>query len=52
MAQAKPKNFFKLRSFWNIIKKKKKFDKVYLPDPVLRAALMGYGVLRGTEIRG
>lgn len=46
-----PRNFFKLKSFWNIIKKKKKFDRIYAGDPVLRAALSGYRFFRGAEIR-
>ena len=45
-----PKNSFKLRSFWNIIKKKKKFDRIYSGSPVLRAALSGYRFLRGCDI--
>lgn len=46
-----PRNFFKLKSFWNIIKKKKKFDRIYAGDPVLSAALKGYRFLRGAEIK-
>jgi len=46
-----PRNFFKLKSFWNIIKKKKKFDRIYAGDPVLSAALRGYRFLRGAEIK-
>ena len=45
-----PKNFFKLKSFWNIIKKKKKFDRIYANDPAMRAALAGYRLLRGCEV--
>ncbi|MFA5336186.1 MAG: glycosyltransferase family 2 protein [Candidatus Omnitrophota bacterium] len=52
MAQAKPKNFFKLRSFWNIIKKKKKFDRIYSANPALRAALTAYGILRNSTVKG
>lgn len=47
-----PRNFFKLKSFWNIIKKKKKFDRIYAGDPVLSAALTGYRFFRGAEIKG
>ena len=46
-----PRNFFKLKSFWNIIKKKKKFDRIYAGDPALRAALRGYRFFRGAEIK-
>jgi GT2 family glycosyltransferase len=52
MEQKRAKNFFKLRSFWNIIKKKKRFDKVYVPNSVLRTALSAYGFLRGSVIKG
>jgi len=45
-----PRNFFKLRSFWNIIKKKKRFDRIYVASPALRAALAAYRSLRGCEI--
>lgn len=45
-----PRNFFKLKSFWNIIKKKKKFDRIYAQGKVLRAVLAGYAFLRGSEI--
>ncbi len=46
-----PKNFFKLKSFWNIIIKKKRFDRIYTGDPVLRGSLAGYRLIRGAEIR-
>ncbi|MDD5072419.1 MAG: glycosyltransferase family 2 protein [Candidatus Omnitrophica bacterium] len=46
-----PKNFFKLKSFWNIIIRKKRFDRIYTGDPVLRGALAGYRFFRGAEIR-
>lgn len=46
-----PRNFFKLKSFWDIIKKKKKFDRIYAGDPALRAALRGYRFFRGAEIK-
>lgn len=45
-----PRNFFKLKSFWNIIKKKKKFDRIYAQDRTLRVVLRGYAFLRGCEI--
>jgi len=45
-----PRNFFKLKSFWNIIKKKKRFDRVYVGDTILRAALGGYRLFRRAEI--
>ncbi len=51
MVESKPINFFKLRSFWNIIVKKKKFDRIYCADPVLKTALSGYGFLRKTQIK-
>ncbi len=52
MVQERPRNFFKLRSFWNIIKKKKRFDRVYVRDGALRAVLAAYGFSRGSEIKG
>jgi len=45
-----PRNFFKLRSFWNIIIRKKKFDRIYTGSSVLRAALSIYCVLRGSKV--
>ncbi len=51
MVQEKPKNFFKLRSFWNIIKKKKSFDRIYTADPALRTALSAYGLVRNSKIK-
>ncbi len=47
-----PKKLFKLSTFWNIIIKKKKYDRIYTGDPVLRCALAGYRFFRGAEIRG
>jgi hypothetical protein len=52
MEQVKPKNFFKLKSFWNIIKKKKKYDRIYAPDLSLRTALSAYGMLRNSKVKG
>ena len=46
-----PKNFFKLKSFWNIIIKKKRYDRIYTGDPALRATLAAYRFFRGAEIR-
>ena len=46
-----PKNFFKLKSFWNIIIRKKRFDRIYTGAPILRCALAGYRFFRGAEIR-
>lgn len=51
MVQEKPKNFFKLRSLWNIIKKKKNFDRIYTADPALRTALSAYGLVRNSKIK-
>lgn len=52
MRKEMPKDFFKLKSFWNIIKKKKRFDRVYAGDPVLRTALSAYRILRGSQMKG
>lgn len=51
MRKETPRNFFKLKSFWNIIKKKKRFDRVYAGDPALRVALSAYRLLRGSQIK-
>ncbi|MFH0772256.1 MAG: glycosyltransferase family 2 protein [Candidatus Omnitrophota bacterium] len=45
------KKFFNLRAFWNIIKKKKRFDRLYIGNTWLRALLAPYCWIRKAEIR-
>lgn len=45
-----PSRFFKLNAFWNIVKKKKKFDKLYVDDDKLRNMLRYFNWLHKAEI--
>lgn len=46
-----PRLFFNLSVFWNIIKKKKRFDRLYVNTGLLRNMLSIYGWLRQAEIK-
>ncbi len=50
MRNSLPKKAFKLAAFWNIIKKKKKYDRVYVNDPTLRVLLVLYRIFRKATI--
>ncbi len=39
MLKELPAGLFKLNAFWNVVKKKKKFDRLYVDDAVLRKIL-------------
>ena len=51
MREVFPKIFFNLSVFWNIIKKKKRFDRLYINPGMLRNMLGFYGRFRGSEIK-
>lgn len=51
MREIFPRLFFNLSVFWNIIKKKKRFDRLYVSPGVLRDALGLYGWFRKSEIK-
>ena len=46
-----PKKFFNLSVFWNIIKKKKRFDRIYIRPCMLRNMLGLYSRFRGSELK-
>lgn len=50
MREIFPKMFFNLAAFWNIIKKKKRFNRLYVGPGTLRNMLGFYRWLRGCEI--
>jgi GT2 family glycosyltransferase len=45
-----PKHFFKLASFWRILKRKKKFDKIYVDDQGYAEGLKNLKLLHQAEI--
>lgn len=51
MREILPRIFFNFVAFWNIIKKKKRFDRLYVSPGVPRSVLSFYGRLRGSEIK-
>jgi GT2 family glycosyltransferase len=51
MREVLPRMFFNFSVFWNIIKKKKRFDRLYVGPGALRQALNLYGRLRKAEIK-
>ncbi len=51
MREKFPKMFFNFAAFWNIIKKKKKFARLYIRQGALRNTLSLYGWFRKSEIK-
>ncbi|MDP3787227.1 MAG: glycosyltransferase family 2 protein [Candidatus Omnitrophota bacterium] len=51
MREILPRIFFNFMAFWNIIKKKKRFDRLYISPGMLRNMLGFYGRFRGSEIK-
>lgn len=45
-------SIFNLLAFWNIVKKKKRFDRIYASGRFLRTVLAPYSWIRGAEICG
>ncbi len=51
MREIFPRISFNFAVFWNIIKKKKRFDRLYISPGILRNMLGFYGRFRGSEIK-